>query len=274
MTTIAVAGSPEQQPVRVGSSTQEVWVSVRLIMVPTEYQRPYDEKWARHIADNWDLEKFDKPLLTPRVGGMYAVVKGQHRIGAVRLKFGEDAEVLCDVQAMRSLEAEAKRFLVEAIDSKRLSTGHQIKAGITAGNPVAEQLVAVIGRHGYEPYFGKQKLKDGQIRPTSLYTLVKDRGVSDERWAFVDQTVAVIRAAWGDNTEDVDATVAKAIYHFLRKWSHKNKYSAARLIDQLSRVDPTVVYRKSKAGSGGIEVAGADAVLKIYNNGLSRNKLV
>src|SRR5215831_10655473 len=54
-----------------------VWVSA---------QRPYDEKWAKSIADDFDPDKFDPLVVTlPNGQGIYHIIEGQHRRWALQM---------------------------------------------------------------------------------------------------------------------------------------------------------------------------------------------
>src|SRR6516225_5950032 len=63
------------------------WIPVKVLSVVwVNAQRPYDEKWAKQIADNFDPDKFDPIVVTqPNGQGIYHIVEGQHRRHALEM---------------------------------------------------------------------------------------------------------------------------------------------------------------------------------------------
>ena len=58
----------------------------QLSVVWVQSQRPYNSKWSRTIADDFDPDKFDPLIVTkPNGQGIYHIIEGQHRRHALEM---------------------------------------------------------------------------------------------------------------------------------------------------------------------------------------------
>lgn len=75
------------------------WIAIKnLSVVWAQAQREYNERHAKKIADNFDPDLFDDLVVTlPNGDGIYHVVDGQHRMGALRSLYGEEEKLPCRV---------------------------------------------------------------------------------------------------------------------------------------------------------------------------------
>jgi hypothetical protein len=136
--------------------TKEVFVATKhLSVIWRQSQRPFVEGWAKKIADNFDTDKFDPPVITkPNGQGHFHIVEGQHRVWAVRALFGDNEQIKCR--------------MVEADDPARAA---EIFLGINAGRkaikPVAKFLVAVTAKREPETTINRLVIKLGyRIAPS------------------------------------------------------------------------------------------------------------
>lgn len=130
--------------------TKEVFVAVKnLSVIWRQSQRPFQETWAKKIANEFDTDKFDAPVITkPNGQGQYHIVEGQHRVWAVRSLFGDNEQLKCR--------------MVNASDPARAA---EIFLGINSGRkaikPVARFLVAVTAQREPETSINRLVLKLG-----------------------------------------------------------------------------------------------------------------
>jgi hypothetical protein len=130
--------------------TKEVFVAVKFLSVIwRQSQRPFQESWAKKIADEFDTDKFDPPVITrPNGQGYFHIVEGQHRVWAVRALFGDEEKLKCR--------------MVEADDPPRAA---EIFLGINAGRkqvkPVAKFQVAVTAQREPETSINRLVFKMG-----------------------------------------------------------------------------------------------------------------
>ncbi len=85
------------------------WIKIDQLVVDTEYQREIGRRGATNviqIAEHFDWSKFAPVIVAPVEGGRFAIVDGQHRTTAAKLRAIE--EVPCQVvQADRAKQAAA-----------------------------------------------------------------------------------------------------------------------------------------------------------------------
>jgi hypothetical protein len=77
--------------------TELIHVAIKnLSVIWAQSQRPFNEKWAKQIAAEFDPDKFDPPVITkPNGVGFYHIVEGQHRVNGAKIAFGENEQLLC-----------------------------------------------------------------------------------------------------------------------------------------------------------------------------------
>src|SRR6516165_12278781 len=77
--------------------TELIHVAIKnLSVIWAQSQRPFNEKWAKQIATDFDPDKFDPPLITkPNGVGFYHIVDGQHRVAGAKIAFGENEQIMC-----------------------------------------------------------------------------------------------------------------------------------------------------------------------------------
>jgi len=171
--------------------TKEVFVAVKFLSVIwRQSQRPFQESWARKIADEFDTDKFDPPVITlPNGQGFFHIVEGQHRVWAVRHLFGDDEKLKC-----RQVQAE---------DPPRAA---EIFLGINAGRkpvkPVAKFKVAVTAQREPETSINRLVLKMGYrveaskvdfcISAVSALISVHDR----EGMQILTATLSLLHKSW------------------------------------------------------------------------------
>jgi Family of unknown function (DUF6551) len=131
--------------------TKEVFVAVKNISVIwRQSQRKYNETWAKKIAADFDTDKFDPPVITlPNGQGHYHCVEGQHRVGAVRIAFGENEVLRCrQVNASDPARA-AEIFLGINSGRKPVKPVEQFLVAVTAKREPQVTINRLINRMNY-----------------------------------------------------------------------------------------------------------------------------
>jgi hypothetical protein len=113
--------------------TKEVFVAIKnLSVVWRQAQRKFREAWAKEIAEDFDPDKFDPPVITkPNGEGKYHIVEGQHRVWAAKANYGDEEQLKC-----RQVDAD------EPARAAEIFLG--INSGRKAVKPVTKFLVAVV----------------------------------------------------------------------------------------------------------------------------------
>lgn len=190
------------------------WLPVAGINVHAAAQRPFDEKWARYIADNLDPDALGFPAVARvpngKAGMTYYAVDGQHRIGGVRLALGDDQLIECEIIDAISIEQAAKIFRqrnktrgVRAID--------QFLAGITAKDAECVQINDIVTSLGIVI---DRNARDGTVSAVGALVKVyrgdKAQGTGKNALAL-KRTLGTALNAWGRTGEAMNGQVIEGL---------------------------------------------------------------
>jgi hypothetical protein len=131
--------------------TKEVFVAIKnLSVIWRQSQRPFNEAWARQIADNFDTNKFDPPVISlPNGAGHYHLVEGQHRVWAAKHLFGEEEKLKCRmVNATNPAEA-GEIFLGINTGRKAVKPIDKFLVAVTATREPQTSINRLVVRMGY-----------------------------------------------------------------------------------------------------------------------------
>src|SRR5262249_86768 len=117
------------------------WIPVKnLSVVWVQAQRPYNERWAKEIADNFDPDKFDALVVTkPNGHGIYHIIEGQHRRHALEIFSAKSSAT-----GYGGNEMAPCRVVEEADPARAAEIWLGINGGRKAIPPVSEFRVAVV----------------------------------------------------------------------------------------------------------------------------------
>lgn len=233
--------------VHIGSSTEELTLSVADLVVDDTYQRPLSMSWARKIAREFDEKKFGKPLVVRRPDGKYAIIDGQHRIWALRIKWPNVAvTVKCDVLIdSATVEEQATKFLAHNAEVKKPDTGTILKAMIAEGDPDALTYRDILLEAGY-----RMKSGGGRATPREIHAYVfkNTKRLVGSAWAdILRETLSVTFEAWGTTHYPLSSQLLGGISLFLYRFRHHENYDRKRLIRNLQRVTPLDLDRDGKS---------------------------
>lgn len=272
---------PDGESIRIGATSEEQWIPLSKLVIPREgelgYQRQFSPAWAKRIAAEFDESLWTKPMVALRLGGQqFAVIDGQHRVEALRLKYpGDDPEILCDVQSTPSIEAEARQFLAVNHYVRVTGSRDSFKALLVAGDERAHNIDRLLRAYGYTPKTEGGKQRDGQISVSAVQILMRQHGFDD--WWLLEETLRVVRDSFGDHTAALGSTVFGGIGSFIATYRQHPDYERRRLVDVLHRVALHELTRNArdlrKLLHTSDSVAARRSILHIYNNKLSKRRL-
>jgi hypothetical protein len=171
--------------------TREVFVAVKFLSVIwKQSQRPFVESWAKKIADEFDTDKFDPPVITlPNGAGFYHIVEGQHRVWAARHLFGDEEKIRCrQVQAEDPPRA-AEIFLGINAGRKAVKPVNKFKVAVTAGREPETSINKLVLRMGYRVESSKA---DYCISAVSSMISVHER----EGMQILTATLSLLNKSW------------------------------------------------------------------------------
>ncbi len=101
------------------------WIPIKnLSVVWATAQREYNDGWAKKLAAAFDPDLFDDLVVTlPNGEGIYHVVDGQHRRGAVCSLYGENEKVPCRVVKVKDPARAAEIF-------DKINTGRRLPSAL------------------------------------------------------------------------------------------------------------------------------------------------
>ena len=122
-----------------------------LSVIWVQAQRPFNEKWAKQIAQEFDPDKFDPPVITkPNGVGVYHVVEGQHRVLAAKEAFGESEQLYCRVVNAEEPARAAEIWLGINAGRKAITPIQKFEVSVTAGREPETEINALIRQMGYK----------------------------------------------------------------------------------------------------------------------------
>lgn len=286
-----VQGSPpvasESSPVRVGAQTTEEWIDIDRLVIDDAYQRTVKPNWVRYISRNFDPSLFGKPLVAVRSDGTYAVIDGQHRIEAVRMRFeGRSIKVLCDVSPSGTVADEAKQFRGRNIETRHPSAGERFKARLAEREPGALEIDSIVRRNGFELQLYSGVQVEGRFQCVAAIEKLAAPGrvglkqgtFASSGPALLEKVLGVVRDAWGGSTDGVGSVTLLGIGTFINRYNAHEVFDRRRLIHVLRQVSARKIERDTKDAAtffgGSNQIATARLILGEYNKRLDpKNRL-
>lgn len=234
--------------IHIGESTVEIVLSVDDVIVDQEhYQRPLSLVWARKIAREFDPKMFGKPIVGQRRDGKYAVIDGQHRIWALRIKWPQTpvtfkADVLIE---NTSIQDEARRFTAENVSVKKPDTGTQLKALVAAEDADALAYINVVQSIGFRMKSGGGRLQAGEIH---AYVFRSAQKWGSTHWRFhLAAALRLCQQTWGTNEFPLPSALIGGLVLFFRRHGQDERLDADRLIARLQQRIPMVLAAEGSA---------------------------
>lgn len=233
-------------------------------MIWRQSQRPFQEAWAKKIANEFDTDKFDPPVITrPNGQGHYHIVEGQHRVWAVRSLFGDNEQLRCR--------------MVNASDPARAA---EIFLGINSGRkaikPVAKFIVAVTAAREPETSINRLVIKlgyriqaskvDYSISAVNSLIYVHDRQGFD----VLHATLLILKLSWGGDVTAFQGDLIRGYAVFINEFPHVD---TARMADVVPKAfSPNQLLQAARLYSEQHKIAlleGVSETLRArYNRGL------
>lgn len=235
-------------------------------------QRLINRSHVKEIADNFDRNVF-APVTVSCRDGEYYILDGQHRVGAVKLRFGDSYIVECKVIYGLTAEQEADLFVKINTSQKMLNASDVVKGKYYANDPQVVAIKKMCDRNGIEFGFesGSRNKQDGRIIAvkTLCDTYEKLGKTTTER------IIKLLNDTWNGNAEGLSATMIKAMAVIMSLYS--SELNDKIWVKKLSPVDPSRLIAMAKndlttKANIPIKIARI-AVTNYYNKGKGANAL-
>lgn len=247
------------------------WIAVKqLSVVWVEAQRPYRKKRAQKIADRFDFKQFDPVRVTlPNGNGIYHIVEGQHRTGAVTIKFGPDQKAPCIVLPAHDPATAAKLF--DGINGLRWKVDpvSTFKVRLTAEEKTECDVNRILTHRGYRV----GSLREGSRNINAVNALIE---VYDHNGPKVlDEVLQILSATWPSDPQATSANLLRGYGQVLGEfgskvnWGHlkqsvATKYTPGSLV--------AVAKQLKDAQGGSLAEAVASTIVGVYNKGVAPDK--
>jgi hypothetical protein len=179
---------------KVFDDTKLTWIPVKDISVLwVKAQRPFNEAWAKKIAERFDPQQFDPVRVTlPNGNGVYHAVEGQHRVRGVEMRFGSEEKVPCIVLNATDPERAAKLWLESNKNKKAALPIDAFLVAITAKEKIETEVNKVVTSCGFHVGHVNEHTKNA-IQAVSALKTVYSRDGGPALTAALNQ----ISATWG-----------------------------------------------------------------------------
>lgn len=264
--------------VQVGYRSKLEWLSVDAVEIEPTAQRPYRESHAKKLAAHFNPKKLGRPIVAVIPNGhseRHIVVDGQHRMGALRILFGGDCQVECEV--IRGLTVEEAAGMFRGRNTiLRPRPIDDFLAGITERDSEIVAITNVVRSHG---------LTVGPCTATGMLSAVvalrriyrDEMALGEKAPNLLSRTLALSTAAWGRDPEALGGEVLRGIALFLSRYGgaievdaleHKLRQFRGGALGLLGKA------RGIQPGLGGTLVVNiARVILTTYNTGRRKNLL-
>jgi hypothetical protein len=234
-------------------------------------QRPCDDKWASKIAEAFDPDLLGVVSVSkPNGSNVYHVIDGQHRVAAVRLLFGENEKVPCNVFDADDPARAAQLFNSINTARRKPQRIDIFRVRVTAGNETEVAVDKIIRSLGYRVGW---KNSDGMISAVdALVTVYEKRGADVLRYSL-----NLIKATWGLSPDAVIGPLIKGYAAFVAEYGTDAKWE--RMVDRVSKkFSPGHLLGAARSMREGMQCSVDEAVKQVlinaYNHGLREQSRV
>lgn len=226
-------------PVEIEQLGSERYVAVRETFKDDTYAAPLKVHRVQRIVDEFDWALFLRPLVSERRPGMYAVLDGNHRIEAVRRKFGTRTEVPVIVVSGLSLEEEAAIFTEMNARRRVMEPGEIYKGQLAAREPDALSMQAILDARGIK--IGSKATVNS---PTSRVIRGVATAINIHKTGNLDETLDILLEAWPKEPRKFSVPAMQSISYFLHGYPNADR---KRLVQVLKRQSPDELDRALRA---------------------------
>lgn len=234
-----------QRPRDLGPPPQLQWLAIDLLVVDEAYQRPLTSSGSRRnvraIAEAFDWRKFGPVVVSPVVGGRYAIVDGQHRTTAAQL---------CGIEQVPCLVIHANRqeqaLAFDAINGvvTKVTANQRFKAALAADDAAALVTARVAQAAGVRLMFSNRSAQQMQPGETmALGSIEKAIAVHGE--ALTVLSLKAVVASAGRRTGCIRGPIIAAVISVLV--ARPVWHDETRVTDAFTKIDLDLEWRNGVA---------------------------
>jgi len=202
-------------------------ISVLGLEVDT-YHPPLSEIRARRIAEGFEPIQLQAITVSVREDGRRFVVDGQHRLSAVKMRFGPSAQIPAWVHRDLDRQGEADLFLkINQNRRSHIRLSHAFHAMLAAGYENPTLIAKVLSEFGLVVVESSTGRRDGVGAVRDLLRIFDLRGQTGLRQVF-----RVITSAWPVDPQRFGSPIALCLAHLFVRYPDA---SEERMISALSK---------------------------------------
>lgn len=245
-----------------------VYIPVKnLSVVWVQSQRPYNEKWAKEIADNLDPDMFDPLIVTkPNGNGIYHIIEGQHRRHALEMfARNENEQAPCRVIADADPARAAEIWLGINGGRKAIKPIHGFSVAVVAGREPEVTIQHIVSINGFVI---ADKRQPDCITAVSALRIVFNRHGK----VTLDRVLKLLRILWKGDPTSVSSPLLRGFGIFVHEFGAHT--DAKRLVLRISdKWSPYELWQAAEARKQSslekLDEAIAELLMREYNKGLS-----
>lgn len=253
------------------------WMALSALVVDPRYQRTTGSVRSRanirQIAEAFTWAKFQPVTVTPAAIGAYAVIDGQHRIEAARMR-PDITMVPCWIVSAPEVRAQARAFVGINRDRVAPTPIQMHHAAVAAGDPDALHITEVCAKAGVT--IPTVQTASADLLPGHTLALAAIRtGLATFGDGPVIAALSLLREAWSDRRGQMRGSVISATIQFFAV--HKGReIDRDRLIRALTETSALELEDQARALKtafrGSITIAMRQILTRTHNKGLREDR--
>jgi len=204
---------------------KEVYVAIKnLSVIWRQSQRPFVEDWAKKIANEFDTDKFDPPVVSlPNGQGHYHLVEGQHRVWAARSLFGDNEQIKCRMVNASDPARAAEIFLGINAGRKVIKPVAKFTVSVTAQREPETTINRLVQKLGYRIQASKV---DYSISAVSSLIYVHER----QGYDILHATLLMLDKSWKGDATAFQGDMIRGYAVFINEFPHVENRRLADII--------------------------------------------
>jgi len=246
------------------------WLAVKnLSVIWVQSQRPYDAKWAKKIADEFDPDKFEACIVTlPNGIGEYHIVEGQHRKSAVEMLWGGNEKVPCRVLPEADPSRAAEIWLGINDGRKRIRPVTHFKVAVVAKRDPELAINRLVNRLGY---IVAEYKSEKTVTAVSALKSIWDR----QGELTLSKTLIAVQQLWPGDPAGPDGSILRGLALFLHEFGlHTDPRRLKQAIGKKYTPGQFVAAANARKEltKDRLDEVMAEMLLRDYNKGLPEEK--
>lgn len=226
-------------------------------------QRTYDDKWAKHLADNWNTDGEGVYRISRRGPNADYVFDGQHRLGARKHRGTLKELVPALVYEGLTIPEEAALFRYYNIKTRKPNPIDDFRLAVVEGDTEATEIQKILDEHGLKMQYGAGAHQVSAVG--SLRWLYREGGTD-----LLDDTLTLGEEAWPGQFRARDGSMLKGLGYVLLK-TRRQRLDLDSLVAKLAAsgnagnvLGKARSYREATGRTLWLEVA--HVITTIYNS--------